>query len=149
MGASQHIGFMRWNEDECQNPVIMQVLLLDKPSVIVAVNGTSQHAEGSMWLDNRMILENFRNPECMEAYVTVYGRSKTESHFSVKEKTDWIKTDVTEGSVDGILHKKQTIKITIDEGSFLQDKENVSGTLVIETPAGQCEIEIPVNRKNY
>ena len=85
----------------------------------------------------------------MEAYVTVYGRSKTESHFSVKEKTDWIKTDVTEGSVDGILHKKQTIKITIDEGSFLQDKENVSGTLVIETPAGQCEIEIPVNRKNY
>ena len=149
MGASQHIGFTHWNEDECQNPVIMQVLLLDKPSVIVAVNGTSQHAEGSMWLDNRMILENFRNPECMEAYVTVYGRSKTESHFSVKEKTDWIKTDVTEGSVDGILHKKQTIKITIDEGSFLQDKENVSGTLVIETPAGQCEIEIPVNRKKY
>lgn len=149
MGASQHIGFTHWNEDECQNPVIMQVLLLDKPSVIVTVDGTSQHAEGSSWLDNRLTLDNFLNPECTEAYVTVYGRSLMESRFYIREKPAWIQTDIQEGSVDGSIHKKQPIKLTIDETYFPQNKEKEHGLLIIETPAGQCEIEIAVCRSRF
>ena len=30
MGLSQHIGFTNWNEDECKNPLLMQVLPLQK-----------------------------------------------------------------------------------------------------------------------
>ena len=149
MGDSQHIGFTHWNEDECQNPVIMQVLLLNKPSVIVTVDGTSQHAEGSPWLDNSLTLDDFLNPECKEAYVTIYGRSLKESHFYIREKPAWIKTDIQEGSVDGTLHKKQPVKLTIDETYFPQNKEKEHGLLIIETPAGQCEINIPVCRSQF
>ena len=149
MGDSQHIGFTHWNEDECQNPVIMQVLLLNKPSVIVTVDGASQHAEGSPWLDNSLTLDDFLNPECKEAYVTIYGRSLKESHFYIGEKPVWIKTDIQEGSVDGILHKKQPVKLTIDETYFPQNKEKEHGLLIIETPAGQCEINISVCRSQF
>ena len=127
----------------------MQVLLLDKPSVIVTVDGTSQHAEGSSWLDNRLTLDNFLNPECTEAYVTVYGRSLMESRFYIREKPAWIQTDIQEGSVDGSIHKKQPIKLTIDETYFPQNKEKEHGLLIIETPAGQCEIEIAVCRSRF
>ena len=62
MGMSQHIGFTHWNEDECRNPVVMRVIPLKKRSILVAADGTAQHAEGSPWLDNTMKLKDFLNP---------------------------------------------------------------------------------------
>lgn len=40
MGASEHIGFVHWNEDECLNPVIHRVLPADKPRLVVTVDQT-------------------------------------------------------------------------------------------------------------
>ena len=67
MGMSQHIGFTHWNEDECRNPVVMRVIPLKKRSILVAADGTAQHAEGSPWLDNTMKLKDFLNPDCTRA----------------------------------------------------------------------------------
>ena len=75
MGMSQHIGFTHWNEDECRNPVVMRVIPLKKRSILVAADGTAQHAEGSPWLDNTMKLKDFLNPDCTRASVTLYSRS--------------------------------------------------------------------------
>ena len=72
MGMSQHIGFTHWNEDECRNPVVMRVIPLKKRSILVAADGTAQHAEGSPWLDNTMKLKDFLNPDCTRASVTLY-----------------------------------------------------------------------------
>ena len=69
MGMSQHIGFTHWNEDECRNPVVMRVIPLKKRSILVAADGTAQHAEGSPWLDNTMKLKDFLNPDCTRASV--------------------------------------------------------------------------------
>ena len=55
-GASEHIGFVHWNEDECLNPVIHRVLPADKPRLVVTVDQTMQHAEGSPWLTESMKL---------------------------------------------------------------------------------------------
>src|SRR5699024_3691727 len=35
MGLSEHIGFTKWNEDEAQNPILMNVLPANKPRLIV------------------------------------------------------------------------------------------------------------------
>ena len=63
MGMSQHIGFTHWNEDECRNPVVMRVIPLKKRSILVAADGTAQHAEGSPWLENTMKLKEFLIPD--------------------------------------------------------------------------------------
>lgn len=67
MGMSQHIGFTHWNEDECRNPVVMRVIPLKKRSILVAADGTAQHAEGSPWLDNTMKLKDFLNPDLYQS----------------------------------------------------------------------------------
>ena len=81
MGMSQHIGFTHWNEDECRNPVVMRVIPLKKRSILVAADGTAQHAEGSPWLDNTMKLKDFLNPDCTRASVTLYSRSDLKAEF--------------------------------------------------------------------
>ena len=49
MGLSQHIGFRRWNEDECQNPVQMHVFPANKPRLVVIVEGKRGHISGTRW----------------------------------------------------------------------------------------------------
>lgn len=146
MGLSQHIGFTQWNEDECQNPVIMQVLPLTKPAIIVTVDGTKQHAEGSPWLDNRMELNDFLNPDCKEAGITLYARGHKLSEYRIAEKPEWIFVDSEEGSLDGRKQKIKRISVTVDKAKLpMASGEKVAdGRLVIETPDGACEIKIPV-----
>lgn len=86
MGMSQHIGFTHWNEDECRNPVVMRVIPLKKRSILVAADGTAQHAEGSPWLDNTMKLKDFLNPDCTRASVTLYSRSDLKAEYKVLKK---------------------------------------------------------------
>src|SRR5690606_25604525 len=47
MGLSEHIGFTRWNEDECRYPVVANVLPARKPRLMVSIDGTWQWSEGS------------------------------------------------------------------------------------------------------
>ena len=89
MGMSQHIGFTHWNEDECRNPVVMRVIPLKKRSILVAADGTAQHAEGSPWLDNTMKLKDFLNPDCTRASVTLYSRSDLKAEYKVLKKPGW------------------------------------------------------------
>ena len=90
MGMSQHIGFTHWNEDECRNPVVMRVIPLKKRSILVAADGTAQHAEGSPWLDNTMKLKDFLNPDCTRASVTLYSRSDLKAEYKVLKKPGWL-----------------------------------------------------------
>lgn len=86
MGLSQHIGFTNWNEDECKNPLLMQVLPLQKPTIIATVDGTVQHVEGSPWLNQRMTISDFLNPECRCASISLYSRSELPASFSGDRK---------------------------------------------------------------
>lgn len=93
MGMSQHIGFTHWNEDECRNPVVMRVIPLKKRSILVAADGTAQHAEGSPWLDNTMKLKDFLNPDCTRASVTLYSRSDLKAEYKVLKKPGWLSVE--------------------------------------------------------
>ena len=106
MGMSQHIGFTHWNEDECRNPVVMRVIPLKKRSILVAADGTAQHAEGSPWLDNTMKLKDFLNPDCTRASVTLYSRSDLKAEYKVLKKPGWLSVEPMEGWLDGVSQKK-------------------------------------------
>lgn len=151
MGLSQHIGFTNWNEDECKNPLLMQVLPLQKPTIIATVDGTVQHVEGSPWLNQRMTISDFLNPECRCASISLYSRSELSASFRVIEKPEWILLSAMDGTLDGEEHKRLTIDVTVDESALAMALTDgrTQGMIRLELPAGICKISVPVDRSTY
>lgn len=151
MGLSQHIGFTNWNEDECKNPLLMQVLPLQKPTIIATVDGTMQHVEGSPWLNQRMTISDFLNPECRYASISLYSRSELPASFRVIEKPEWIVLSAMDGTLDGEEHKRLTIDVTVDESALAMALTDgrTQGMIRLELPAGICKISVPVDRSTY
>lgn len=156
MGLSTHIGFTNWNEDECKNPQMVRVFPLEKPSVVVTIEGTTQHKEGSPWLDNRMTMKDFCDLDCKEAGIVVYSRSTKESRVTVADKPDWIRIDPMECILDGAENKSRRLCVTVDRG-VLQGKKDAEedpgmqkeGVIRLLTPAGECQIVVSVAVGKY
>ena len=149
MGMSQHIGFTHWNEDECRNPVVMRVIPLKKRSILVAADGTAQHAEGSPWLDNTMKLKDFLNPDCTGASVTLYSRSDLKAEYKVLKKPGWLSVEPMEGWLDGVSQKKVRLNLTLIKQRLPEtNQDTIQDSLEIATPEGKCEITVPVYTGN-
>ena len=149
MGMSQHIGFTHWNEDECRNPVVMRVIPLKKRSILVAADGTAQHAEGSPWLDNTMKLKDFLNPDCTRASVTLYSRSDLKADYKVLKKPGWLSVEPMEGWLDGVSQKKVRLNLTLIKQRLPEtNQDTIQDSLEIATPEGKCEITVPVYTGN-
>ena len=149
MGMSQHIGFTHWNEDECRNPVVMRVIPLKKRSILVAADGTAQHAEGSPWLDNTMKLKDFLNPDCTRASVTLYSRSDLKAEYTVLKKPGWLSVEPMEGWLDGVSQKKVRLNLTLIKQRLPEtNQDTIQDSLEIATPEGKCEITVPVYTGN-
>lgn len=149
MGMSQHIGFTHWNEDECRNPVVMRVIPLKKSSILVAADGTAQHAEGSPWLDNTMKLKDFLNPDCTRASVTLYSRSDLKAEYKVLKKPGWLSVEPMEGWLDGVSQKKVRLNLTLIKQRLPEtNQDTIQDSLEIATPEGKCEITVPVYTGN-
>ena len=149
MGMSQHIGFTHWNEDECRNPVVMRVIPLKKRSILVAADGTAQHAEGSPWLDNTMKLKDFLNPDCTRASVTLYRRSDLKAEYKVLKKPGWLSVEPMEGWLDGVSQKKVRLNLTLIKQRLPEtNQDTIQDSLEIATPEGKCEITVPVYTGN-
>ena len=149
MGMSQHIGFTHRNEDECRNPVVMRVIPLKKRSILVAADGTAQHAEGSPWLDNTMKLKDFLNPDCTRASVTLYSRSDLKAEYKVLKKPGWLSVEPMEGWLDGVSQKKVRLNLTLIKQRLPEtNQDTIQDSLEIATPEGKCEITVPVYTGN-
>ena len=149
MGMSQHIGFTHWNEDECRNPVVMRVIPLKKRSILVAADGTAQHAEGSPRLDNTMKLKDFLNPDCTRASVTLYSRSDLKAEYKVLKKPGWLSVEPMEGWLDGVSQKKVRLNLTLIKQRLPEtNQDTIQDSLEIATPEGKCEITVPVYTGN-
>ena len=149
MGMSQHIGFTHWNEDECRNPVVMRVIPLKKRSILVAADGTAQHAEGRPWLDNTMKLKDFLNPDCTRASVTLYSRSDLKAEYKVLKKPGWLSVEPMEGWLDGVSQKKVRLNLTLIKQRLPEtNQDTIQDSLEIATPEGKCEITVPVYTGN-
>ena len=149
MGMSQHIGFTHWNEDECRNPVVMRVIPLKKRSILVAADGTAQHAEGSPWLDNTMKLKDFLNPDCTRASVTLYSRSDLKAEYKVLKKPGWLSVEPMEGWLDGVSQKKVRLNLSLIKQRLPEtNQDTIQDSLEIATPEGKCEITVPVYTGN-
>lgn len=143
MGLSEHIGFQHWNEDECQNPVIAEVLPADKPRILMMVDGTTQRAEGSSWLINRLTLNDFRDPLVTKASFTLYNITDLESKYTIKNELPWLSVS-SEGGVLDEKHNCVRIFVELDRSKLPESEKEVTGEIFVILPAGKVTLQIPV-----
>lgn len=143
MGMSEHIGFVHWNEDECQNPVLMQVMPTNKSRIVVTVDGTSQHAEGSPWRPNILYLDDFLEPDVSEASFSLYGLSDSKAEYEIICEKSWLQCSAMRGILSGETHTMEQITVRIDRNQLQEDAE---GEIYVKTPSGECIIVLRVKQ---
>lgn len=142
MGMSEHIGFTNWNEEGCQKPILMQVMPANKPRIIVMVEGTNQHVEGSAWHPNRLYLKDFLEPDICVASIALYNLSNLKADYTIKNNVEWLTCSMLNGTLDG-EHCMEQIEIRIHRDKLVKDAK---GEICITTPTGDCVIEIPAEK---
>lgn len=146
MGLSEHIGFTQWNEDECQNPILMNVMPANKPRLVVTVDGTEQRTEGSPWHKNKLLLHDFLQPNIEEASFTISSISDLKADFKITCQNQWLTCSKTSGSLDGKEKTKEVIKVQIDRSAMNGETE---GSIVVDLPSGTCTLIVNVLQTDF
>ncbi|QAY66984.1 glycosyl hydrolase 115 family protein [Paenibacillus protaetiae] len=136
MGLSEHIGFTRWNEDECKYPVLMHAMPAGKPRLSVSIDGTGQHSEGSGWHVNQLRM-NFRQPDVTAASFTIYSISDLEAPYEIICETPWLTCSAYQGVLNGTSKAADTITVRIDRSLMGQETE---AGIAVKLPSGVCTI---------
>lgn len=146
MGLSEHIGFTQWNEDEAQNPILMHVLPANKPRLLVNVDGTTQRSEGSAWHINKLVMNDFLQPDVEEASFTISSISDQSAEYKITCNHSWLTCSSTSGSLDGKEKTMEIIHVKIDRSAMQGETE---GHIVIEMPIGTCTIIVNASNPDF
>lgn len=139
LGLSEHIGFVHWNEDECQNPVLCNVLPANKARLLISIDGKEDRTEGSPWLRNTLYLDDFLQPDVTEASFTISSISDKKADYEISCDNKWLSLSKMNGSLDGIEVAEEVITVKIDRSAMEDEKE---GRIAIKTPVGKCTIVV-------
>lgn len=143
LGLSEHIGFVRWNEEECQNPIVCNVFPANKPRLLVSIDGTEEYSEGAAWHKNKIYLKDFLQADVTEASFTISSISDKNAEYEIICDTPWLTCSKMKGSLDGIEKTKEVITVKIDRNAMGDDTE---GSIIIKMPCGTCTIIVPAEQ---
>lgn len=146
MGLSEHIGFVHWNEEECQNPILMNVIPANKPRLLLSINGTNQHSEGSLWHKNTLYLNDFLQANRTKAFFTISSISDKKADYEITCDKPWIICSKSYGSLDGIIKTQDVISVKIDRKSISGDTE---GRITVKMSCGLCTIIVKLAQEDY
>jgi len=139
MGLSEHIGFIHWNEEECKYPILMQVMPARKNRLVVSVDGTTQHSEGSSWHVNKLYLNDFRRPDVTNASFTISSVSDLEAPYEITCDAPWLSCSSYKGVLDGQSKATERITVTIDRNKMGNETE---ARIKVKIPCGLVTIII-------
>lgn len=139
LGLSEHIGFIKWNEDECKYPILMQAMPARKPRLIVSLDGTEQSSEGSSWHVNKLYLKDFKQPGITEASFTISSVSELEAAYEIICEASWLTLSSYKGTLDGKNKAVEKISVIIDRSKMNNETE---AKIVVKIPSGTCTIII-------
>lgn len=156
MGMSEHIGFTRWNEEECRFPVVHSFEPANKSRLIVSVPGTDQHTEGLVWTGRNMTLGSFLDPSCDEGFISLSTSYAGQTKFELEADSDFITLSETKGFVS--FGERKLIRVTVNR-ELLSDnnknsvtlfdktieKGNEAGLIAVKSDESFVLIRVPVN----
>ena len=140
MGMSEHIGFQRWNEEECQYPILYRFKPANKLRMVVSVPGTQQHTQGGDWTKQTLYLDDFLSPDRREVYLelSAVGRMLPEYRIICTDERLTIREEKT--SNEGVVHlvltrKQETGKELSEEAVFHIESEFCHTKVVVLFPS--------------
>ena len=144
MGLSEHVGFSRWNEEECQYPIICNFKPANKGRIIVSIPGTHQFTEGGDWTKRELLLYEFLNPEKNTAKVDLLNASiQSVKYEIVNNFNNIISLSKNNGTVKD---EKETIILTLNReklNTYLEDNnENELKNITIKDDHIELIIQI-------
>lgn len=139
MGLSEHIGFTRWNEDECRYPVVANVLPARKPRLMVSIDGTWQWSEGSSWHVNKLDMTAFRRPDVTEASFTIRSLSDLAAAYEITCEAPWLTCSSYKGTLDGITKAAETVTVRIDRHNM---GDATDAFITVNIPTGSVTIAV-------
>ena len=140
MGMSEHIGFTRWNEEECQNPVVYRWKMANKPRIVVTIKGTDQHTEGAFWSGIDLTINDFLNPDNNKAIIRLYSACKMDTKFSCATDSNCLSLNILEGVVP--LAGYTDIEVSLDRNKVSKDTKEL---ITVTVPDGCVKIYVPVS----
>ncbi len=146
MGLSEHIGFTQWNEEEAQNPILMNVMPANKPRLLISIDGTTQRSEGSAWHINKLVMDDFLRPDVDEASFTISSLSDLSAEYKITSNQHWLACSKTSGSLNGSENAAEVIYVRIDRSAMNGETE---GQIVVEMPVGTCTIFVNAAQPGY
>lgn len=147
LGLSEHIGFINWNEDGAQNPILMYTMPAHKPRLLVSIIGTEEHSEGSAWHKHVLHLQDFLQPDVCEAAISIASLSEQLAAYKISSSDAWLTCSHYEGKLDGIIKTKDVITIHIDRHAI--NEASAEGKLEVELPLGKVIIYVHVAQDVY
>lgn len=135
MGASEHIGFQNWNDEECLYPVRMYVEPANKPRIVAFVKGDGDsRTAGGDWTGKKLVMKQFLRPDVTEGEIVLLNAGKNIVDYEIQCEAAGIQFSERKGT----LAQREDITVTID-------KRVVKGgeTFVIRYEGGaiRCMIE--------
>ena len=146
MGLSEHIGFVHWNEDENKNPVLSYVLPVNKPRLLVSIDGTELRSEGSPWHVNTLPLVDFLEPDVNQASFTISSVSEKDAEYHISTDQDWLSCSAVSSVLDGKNKLSETIHVFVDRDGLADQAE---GRITVKTPVGKVTIVVPVVNNDF
>lgn len=135
MMQSEHIGFTRWNDEECQYPLRQYMEPANKPRMIVSLSNSMDYTMGGDWTRKTLRVTEFTSPYEEEISIDIANGSKTSFHYEVSCDVDWIELSQTKG----IVEIEETLIIKIDRKTLSED---AVAHLMITSEFAKVNIEI-------
>ncbi len=104
MQLAPHIGFTKWNEDDCRNPVLVKVTPISKPVMKVSRRDEEKVATKNYGTPTVLLVEDFLSAGCDRVVLEVANGGVGSFHYTVgtstgEELPDWLSVTPLEGEV--------------------------------------------------
>lgn len=127
MQMAQHIGFTKWNEDDCRYPVIMTVEPAYKPRLKVNRKDSFAVATKTYGAPMSIQIDDFCYAGCDQVVLEIANDGVGSVHFWIEPQTEtkrlpiWLKVS----SMEGVVLQQEDLVITCDKSKLSETKEQV------------------------
>ena len=100
MWNTSHIGFRKWNEDGCRNPLIYRVEPFDRPRMVVSRRGEAGVCQKNYGHPDRLEIQDLLWKENGEVVIEIANDGVGSFFFEVEaQASDWFTWEVTDQNV--------------------------------------------------
>lgn len=117
MALSEHIGFINWNDEECQYPLKMYVDSTNKPRLYGYSKGEEVYTAGGDWTGKKIYMKQFLHPEVNEGILVLQNASVIPVDYSIQCDCTGIVFSKTSGTVT----KTENIKVMVDKSQLQKE----------------------------